>query len=351
MAWAKGTATDFIDLLRLLRQFARGVDNPTAGAPYSAGSGVVPGGEAWTVLTNGGSQPTIPASGNATDGEVYLRGPGGGSDTIFVQVKTYRDAPTSRFNWEIRGATNFSSVLAFDAQAAVSPPNYLALANASINFHFYVNGRRIIMVAQRGTTYEATYLGFVNPYGTAAQWGYPLLVTGSVRNSTDDISLNTFLHSSMPDAAFAAAHLRWVDGSWVDVSNYTAGAGVNRINGGDRGMWPYQSPIIRDASPLAANAVTQENEYSEESIFQGFNASSVRLGTSFTGRYQLHPVNIIFDESVILANLVGALDSVFAVYGLGLATGDTFTVGADTYDVFSNTWRSELVDYYAIRRA
>jgi len=75
MAWARGTATDFIDFLRKFRDYSAGLIDPSTDPDITEGV-VVPSGDQWEILVNGAGQPDIPGSGFATDGEVYLKGPG-----------------------------------------------------------------------------------------------------------------------------------------------------------------------------------------------------------------------------------------------------------------------------------
>lgn len=349
MAYAIGTADDFVDAARKLRDFASGSLDPTTHPDFSAGSGMVPGPQQWTVETNGGGQPTLPGSGSATDGEVYLTGPGGGADEIYVRFRTYRDVGSGVFNWEIRGATDFLDSELFEDQTNSSPPAYFALANSTMNVWFFVNGRRIIAVLQSGTTFECCYMGFLNEFSTAVQWPYPLFVGGSANIQLRSISDNNYGHSCVPDPAEDAAHIRWVDGTWYDVSNYF-GSGTSRPHQTTRNIWPYSLPDLT-APDHGQGPHTPSTVFSAESVWRNFGGISRRIISSFTGSFPLLPCMLAMDDVAPQAGVFGELDGIRAVYGeAGLNAGDTITEGSDTYIVFSNTWRSELADFFVVKQ-
>lgn len=348
MAFAIGTATDFIDAARKLRDFADGTIDPGVHADFTAG-GQVPVGQRWTVETNGGGQPTLPASGNATDGEVYLTGPGGGSDQIYVRYRTYRDVGSSVFNWELRGATDFLSTELFEDQTNSSAAVYYALANSSMNVWFFVNGFRIMAVMQSGSVFTCMYMGFIQQFATSLQWPYPLFIGGSANIQLRSISDNNYGHSCIPDPAQDAGQIRWADGNWFDVSNYSGSGGTrNRLRG--RNIWPYTSPQITGPDSSNGNHSPNTDLYSIP-IWSNFGGSSPRISSSFTGSETCFPCLVAFDTADPQAGAFGELDGIFAVFGeSGLSAGDTLTINAETYIVFTNTWRTEFADYFAVKR-
>jgi hypothetical protein len=133
-----------------------------------------------------------------------------------------------------------------------------------------------------------------------------LLIAGSQDRNTASFQTNNFGQSCLPDPCDNGARLRWVDGSWQEYRNYSSNEATRslaRIATGNV-MWPH-----RNSSTNAEGDGTQ---------------------------------------------LVGRVDGLYAVYGLGLVSGDTITDNTQSpavvYDVFANTWRTEPVDYIAIRR-
>lgn len=344
MAWAQATADDWIDMLRLLTSFATGgVNAHTAGGKWIDGtSGVVGSSDVWTQLTNGGLQPSLPGSGSATDGELYLQGQGSsGTDQIIVGMQTYRNVGNNVFGIKLQGYTAFNNTLAFATMPGVSPPCFTALANVSFNCFFWVNGRRIMVAARIGTTDILFGFGYMLPFATANQYPYPLVIHGSVQDITFNFQQNNFGQSSMPDPCTNGCQFRWVDGTWITVQHYNS-ANASRpsaLNNTNAYMfWPLRDNTVSDGAET-------DNTASEAALFTSYSAVSQIVSSSQISAFPLYPV--------ILENanqLIGQMDGLFVVPGQGLSAGDTITVGSDTYDVFHNTWRTEFPDFYCIKR-
>lgn len=343
MAYAIGTASGFIDMLKKLRDFADGTLDPTGTmgdeADFSAGV-AVPTAEQWVVEAE-----TIPESGNASDGEVFLRGPGGGSDNIYVNFQTYRD--TGLFNWGIRGALGYSAMDTYATQLQTSKEVNFALTNATMDVWFYVNGFRIMAVAQIGSNYTCMYAGFFNQYATAAQYPYPMIVGASVNSRTIANTDNTYYHSCMPDPPLNGAVYRWADGNWYDVENYTSTTRSKTEN--LRTLWPYTQNFLPGPAHSQGTHVL-EADIAPAGLW-GFSAgaSSLRLSSAFTGDKTFFPV-VLHSDQVTDFGVIGELDGLYGVYGeVGDNNEDTVTVGSDTYRIFQNTWRTEPFDWFAVK--
>lgn len=346
MAWAKGTATDFIDFLRQIRDYAAGVTT-VPGDGLTDGE-TVPVDDRWAILSNGAGMPSVPSSGFATDGEVYLQGPGSDpADEIIVGFKTYRNVGANIFGIAIRGFTAFDSGLTFDTLPGVSPDARVALDDASFSTWIWVNRRRIIAVARVGTVDVLLHAGFIQQYGTRNQYPYPLLVSGSVVDTSRSFQTNNFGHSSLPDPCDNGAYLRWVDGTWQEYANYQGTSDVRSVSRKPTGnvVWPNRNPNTNaDGADTAATAG------SEDAIFEGFTPTGApQISNSEIGAYSMFP-SVLVNGSAI----VGKVDGLYTVFGLGLVSGDTLTDSSTSpptvYDVFANTWRSEAVDFYAVKR-
>lgn len=345
MAWAQATADDWIDMLRLLTSFATGSINAhTAGGKWIDGtSGVVPSADRWTQLTNGGGQPSLPGSGHATDGELYLQGQGSsGTDQIIVGMQTYRNVGNNVFGIKIQGYTAFDNTLTFATMPGVSPPCFTAMEIVSFNCFFWVTGRRIMVAARIGTTDILFEFGYILPFATANQYPYPLMISGSVQDATYNYQQNNFGQSSMPDPCPNGCQIRWVDGTWLTVAHYNNNNAARTSALTNANAYMFQP--LRDNS--ATDGAENSNVASELALFTQYSAASQIISSSEIGAYPLY--------AVILTNanqLVGQVDGLFVIPGQGLSAGDTVTVGSDTYDVFHNTWRTEFPDFFCIKRA
>jgi hypothetical protein len=341
MAYAKGTATDFIDFVRKLRDFAAGVIDPAAHPDFTAGA-AVPLAQRWAIQANGAGMPGLPAAGFASDGEVYLKGPGSDPlDEIVIGLKTYRNAGANVFGVRLRGFTQFNAGLAWGSLPGISPECFAAFDDALFQIWLYVNARRIMAVARIGTVDILIHCGFIQQFGTRAQYPYPLLIAGSVQTDTLSFQSNLFQHSCLPDPCGNGAHLRWVDGTWLTFENYNLGAGANRAERKSTGnvVWPHRNPTTQTEEGQSFTA-------SEDSIFEGYAlGGSLYISPSEIAAFPLFPT--------VLANstaLIGRVEGLYTTFGLGLVKGDTFDDGAKTYDIFGNTWRSEPIDFFAIPR-
>lgn len=345
MAWAKGTATDFIDFLRKLGDYADGTIDPASDPDITDGI-QVPSGDRWVVQTNGGLQPALPGSGFATDGELYLVGPGSDpADEIVVGFKTYRNAGNNIFGWEVRGYTQFDDTLAFTTMPGRSPSCFAAFDDAAFDCYFWVNARRIMALAIIGTAPVLVYAGFVQQFGTRSQYPYPLLVSGSQDANDQNPQANHFGQSCLPDPCDNGAQLRWVDGSWLEIRHYTNDSSQRsqaRENSGGTKIWPQRDCTSDEGSDAGLDA-------NEETLFEQFTTTGEQISSSEIGSYVLFPALL---HSA--AQLVARIDGLFVAGGIGLTTGDTITDSSTSppqvYDVFANTWRTETIDFFAILR-
>lgn len=326
-------------------QFGNAVATVSGIANATFGAATLTGGVGWYILPLGPSMTALPGSGYATDGEFYLAGPGSDpEDQIIIGAQSYRNAGANIFGFALRGYTGWNSALTFTTLAGTSQSCNVALDDASIACWFWVADRRLMALARIGTTDILCHAGFIQQFGTRSQYPYPLLIAGSVADQTISYQSNLFSHSCMPDPAMTSAYLRWVDGTWHNYANYSSDAATRsaaRIATGNC-IWPQRNPV----TPAETPSFTNQNE---DTIFEAFlTATAPVISSTEIGAYPIFPAVLINGTAPAL---VGRVDGLFACFGLGLNSGDTLTLGGDTYDVFSNTWRSEPVDKIAILRA
>lgn len=117
-----------------------------------------------------------------TTGDIYeyiAMGPGlTGTDEIYIGIQT-----TGYKNWKLRGYTGYSSLLDFDSQpGALACTNQycptLLLSSSTIQYWLIADGRRTIIIAKCGTSYECAYLGLILPYAPESQISYPMFIGG-----------------------------------------------------------------------------------------------------------------------------------------------------------------------------
>ncbi len=304
-------ATDSFDMMDKLIDF---LDGTTAGSP------VLPVGERWTV--NKDDTTTVPG-----ERHVYLEGPGlAGTDAIYVNIRIYSDTPNNLHNWEIRGATGFSTGLAFDAQPGGSDvESYLTLSNTSMPFWFVASGRRFIVVAQTaGSVSYAGYFGWYLPYATPAEFPYPMFNGGSTYQDDKSYLLTDYQVGNFYDGpqtstaqGRSAGQLRHRDGTWLRVGGYIQTTSASRPagrSGIDAFVWPHD--LI----------TASEYEY--------------KLIENPDGSFPVFP--FILYSALDGGNIYGELDGIFfSPLGLvGKKFPDTITISGDTYLVVNNAYRT-----------
>lgn len=349
MAWAQGVAADFIDMARMLKGYATGAFDPAASPAHGFTAGIaVPSSDQWVAPSLGGLMTALPGSGSAADGELYLVGQGSNSpaDKIVWGFKTYRNAGANIFGWEIKGYTAYNSALSFTTLPGLSPSCFAAFINTTFNVYFWVNSRRIMALARVGTTNILIHAGFIQQFGTRGQYPYPHFVSGSIADKVSSYQSNHFGQSCLPDPCDNGSQLRWIDGTWKLYKNYsgTAATRGNARQSTGNGIWPLMDPTANPNGDL--NVADNENI-----LFEQFSTnSSDILSSTETGVHALWPAVLMDGTSI-----AGRIDGLFTVPSIGLSTGDTLT---DTtvspqkvYDVFQNTWRSEVIDTFAVLRA
>lgn len=344
MAWAKGTATDFIDFLRKFRDYSAGLIDPSTDPDITEGV-IVPADDQWEILVNGALQPDIPGSGMATDGEVYLRGQGSDpADQIVVGIRTYRNSGNNIWGWELRGYTQFNDALTFETMPGTSPSCFASFDDAVFDCWFWVNSRRIMALAIIGTTPILVHLGFVRQFGTRSQYPYPLLIGGAQQTNAQNFQANNFGQSCFPDPCDNGGQLRWVDGTWQEVRHYSSNNATRsqaRETSGGYKIWPQ-----RDATVNAGDDSTTANSVS--TLFENFSVTQTQISSSEIGAFPIFPCVLHSADQ-----MVGLIDGLYVIGGIGLVTGDTITdedSPAKVFDVFANTWRTEQIDFFGILR-
>lgn len=315
MAYQTGTASSYLDLMSRLASFASGVSSPDAGSP------TLPSTQRWTVLRNTGT-------------ELIMQGPGlAASDQIFVGVKAFFNASADYYNWWISGMTGYEAANSFETQPgahhtgtadSASGP-ILTLWNSSIPYWFFVNGRRIIIVAKVSTVYVSAYLGLLEaPYASPGQWAYPLMLGGSM---------------AWPSAIdLSSVNLRW---------SYTGDEMANwfcpRVGAGSFAM-KHSSARIRLASGTWCGFSSVEDYTYPGNVFPA-SGGAKDIRPCPDGSYALFPLIWSTNEP----NVLGESTGVNFVSGYANASENTINDGSSTWTVIQNVFRTTLFSYAAFK--
>lgn len=309
-----------------------------------------------------------------TDKEIILKGIGSGTDEIFVGVRTFQPG-AGAFNWELAGMTGFDVDALFKNQPGISPGRfdgatdieqsgaYIPLNNASMDFWFFVDGRRLKAMFKVSTTYVPLYLGFGNPFGTTLEYPYPLLVMGASTDHTRIFNESQIGFSGMLDPIAAVStdvgpgFLHQPGGGFLQVSNgHDSGSG--RTTRRETGVFPACGIGLSGAPP-----VPEEDQFFA-TVFEWSDVIPV------TGDPGVQLINILpsLDTGGDLTPLVPAtivqqdplfivlveMDDVYWMSAttdvLTLVAEDEILIGTDTYIVFQNCNRQDRWALFALKQ-
>jgi len=312
MAYEIGTATDYKDLIAKLKTFV------------TTNAALVAAGQQWTVMRH-----TAPASG---DHELILRGPGlAGADQIYVGIRTEEVSASSVYNWRMYGLTGYATQPNIFGQPGIIADTTqcprLLLTNSGMSYWFFANGRRIIVVARAGTTYQIAYLGLILPYGPPANLPYPLFIGGCGCSSvpwTDTSALSTpFFKAALtgiPGTTFYTSGQALI-GAWRSVLHQYGGTTYTT----DFIVWPYGMPENAGTNFLSLNTLKRCPD----------------------GTAPILPV--LLCSATPDKNVYGEFDGMGAVPGVGFVPEDTITVGSDQYIVFSGGRLTSAASFIAVK--
>lgn len=170
----------------------------------------------------------------ATGKEYVFKGRGGGSDEIYVGIRTVTNSSTY-YNWGLQCFTGYIEATAFQNLPGYRADPYTSFPSTGSNIAWvFESARRIIVIPVSSSDYHGqAYLGWILPTATPSQWGNPLFVGGDSNTST-----TTYTGTR---AAWwkTKANNRMYDGSVWDVNSDT---------------WPYKDylPVkdVNGAFPL-----------------------------------------------------------------------------------------------------
>lgn len=282
MAYAQGTATNFVDFYNKLRDF------------LTTNATLVSLGQNWTQIAGNTGTLTI-------DNTITLQGPGlSGTDEVRVKLKPVYSVVDSRYNLELVGVPNWNPLIDQDAQFNMSSPVYIHLWDSSMPYTFVANGRRFIAVAQVTSVVEACYGGFILSYSLPTEYPYPLAVGGTSETSTWRYSETNISHSHFVNPN-NALRVYGPSNVWINFRNFTGTS-----------VYGWQSP---------GSIVTPYNGVTSDTSFRGEWAL---LRECFGGAYPLHSFVLI--SAVPTTARLGVLDGCYHIPGIGNSHGSLIDV-------------------------
>lgn len=281
--------------------------------------------------------------------ELSVRGPGAAVDKrVFINLRSQHDAASSAYTWDIRGATDYLAGSAFGGHPGESIDDvHLILWNQAINWWFYANDRRFIVVAKVNTVYTSAYAGFLLPWATPEQYPFPLYI-GASRAVLDNYTstLSGFRH--MADPGYGSATVRSWDGTWKTVANHHNTNSTDYPTCGDASahndafVWPYLAARYGDGNGTTSKYTTVWN-YAGAATSDGGVIDS--LVPTSQGERMMLPCTVLGGQAPIG---IGALDGVYFPAGSGLSPEQTATYSGRTFRAFPNVSRLSPNDWFMV---
>lgn len=204
-------------------------------------------------------------------------------------------------------------------------PSIDAVGVDNITYWLVVNERRFVCAAKADTIYTGCYGGLFLPYGTPAQYPYPMLVgacSGLEDASIADADDNT---RTFVDPGEGSLQVYRPDNTWWDFNNFD-------FDSRDyvRNVWPYDK--IR--------GTTDEDEV--------FLFGHTSIGT--IAAEQAYPTfPCILHEESPQSNVLGEMEGVFAVSGFNNASENIISIGGVDHLVVQDMFRTDLGNYWAMK--
>lgn len=295
----------------------------------------------WLTVTIGSPWTELAWTSGATDTDqatLSVRGPGAGTDRqVFINMQSRNGS--GHYGVALTGATAYSGALAWGQQESESTEVFMNLTNAQVgglDYWFYANDRRFIIMVEVSTSYPGCYCGFFLPIGTPEEYPFPLYV-GANFDELNAYNLNYTRNRMFADPGYGAAHYRQrVSESWRRVSNHGESGSTTTSETdperalGDAVMWPHGIP-------------TQNSADSDD--WQTAGKGFARWRQNEDGEAPIFQCHIIDPSAGVKA---GGLDGVFGAVGEGRSALSTSVNGGTTYRYFPNIGRTGTRNIMAI---
>lgn len=313
MPFEIGTATDYHDLMTKLRDFC------------SSELG-------WTITAYENPTGTI-----TSPRRLVMRPIGLGFNRPYIIFDTQSDAPQGLYGWQLRMAIDFNAANASSAQVGVAPVKYTQFSNNPIDYWFYGNDRRIIVIGKIGTTYVSLYAGLFLPFALPTEYTRPWYIAGNndvFENINNAISSNRFI----AEPGLNSAHYMTRQEAWITTHNQdrsTSGE-PNLISTSQSYLWPAK------AGRGSGSQSTGEGSWDLVRAFANFRPNAV----GEMPLIQCHIFSVLENEN--RGGVPGALDGVYCTPGFGRAPEQLVSQNGTTYRLFTNIYRSGGSHFMAI---
>lgn len=309
MAFTTGTVTDYKDLLSDLKDFLEAND--------------------WTI-------EAFSLGATMTDlASLVVTGPGiVGGQQPHISIATEANTGLNAYGWRVTGHPGYDSGLPFGGQINNGPIHYYLLWPNEMDYWFYVNDRRFIVVAKIGTYYMSMYAGFFLPYALPTEYPFPIFV-GATASTLQVYNLNNSMIRSFCDPSQnAASYYRREGLTWGGLLNsYNATNAIDSYGShGVPTIWPYRTNVV-------------DGDLNTSDQAWGFFRNLRPLANGKMPMWQVHIIDPV--EAVV----AGVLDGVFATGGFNRAPEQIVTVDAQDYRLFISGGVNDPKHYFAVEES
>lgn len=327
MAFKKGTANNFADLLTQFLQFV------------TTDPALVAANQQYEVLFDTTIGFTGQTNFRPDRRHVVLRSRGlSGADQIYSTISTMSDTSADFFNWAINAGTAFipdNLVPGYgDLRGGLAGPSmnlYTQFWNQPMTYWFFANGRRWFVVAKVSTNYSAGGAGFILPPCPPSEYRYPMAVWGGTTIPGVRWSDVSFSHAGM---TVGSTQLRDPGGNWRHFAGSNDGA--------------IESEQYSSKLPMGCARIgTFVNAQAALDVL-----NSIRDNPD--GSFSLWPITFVRFTEVTRDNVpsgstFGEADGLFWVPALNNGAEDEITLNGVKHIVFPSINRSGNPNLFALR--
>ena len=241
---------------------------------------------------------------------------------------------------------------------------FVPLSSGVIECWFHVSPRALSGVMRIGSTYESFYVGFLNPFATPTEYPFPLYLAGSSSKWNESFSSSGPTQCGLADpGAWTAvpgndrgpAGLRFFDGSWQDVKNWSF-AGSNRFQFNDRMVYPAGDLPPQSSELSPADRFNQNDGDKRWNLIipstgnPGSPGGTLRETEDSLGDITtLVPTVVYFSQPSL--QILGEIDSVFwgSTAGNNIVSEDRVIIGGIYYRAFQSANRTDQFAFFFMR--
>lgn len=286
--------------------------------------------------------------------EEYFVWQGPGYDAarrVYVHMRAHRNPIDLTSHLELGYSTQYNAaVRAWGAQVGAMPGSrYHMFASGAVNYWFYVNDLRIVIVTQSNVSdYTSSYIGFMEAFAHPDYYPFPLLCVGTDDGRTRFMTPINNFHSSLIDPGYSCLCVKKWDGIDYIGGNRTFNSAENSKVGGTGGatvgyptIWPQSYGSSATNSTWPGNKGTGSTTAGDRHLFDNMLATQ-------QGEVPLIPA-IVMDR---VNGHLGVMSGVYAIPGADiLAPQQAIVIGGVTYRVFPNRTRRTRASWFAVKES